>query len=103
MRSTIAESNQFLQNVHTDFENYLKRHKKEHSELGQKLQNILEIQKEGNDSIGDTKQAIESYATMLSCILEFNNIEQALSIQDEADRQNIALMGHKQLLKGDQL
>jgi hypothetical protein len=35
----------------------------------------------------------ENYAMILSCLVEFNSIEQALSTQDESDRAKISLMG----------
>lgn len=59
--------------------------------------------RENTDSVTECKTAIEAYATMFACLLEFNNIEQALSIQDEADRQDISLMGHSKKLKGDSI
>jgi hypothetical protein len=35
----------------------------------------------------ESKKAVDSYATILSCLVEFNSIEQQLALQDEDDRQ----------------
>ena len=58
-----------------DFETFLKRHKKEHAELAQKHSNLLEIARENADGLQECRSAIEGYATMLACLVEFNNIE----------------------------
>jgi len=36
---------------------------------------------------------------MLTCLVEFNSIEQALSLQDEEDRQAMQLLGQTKRLK----
>ena len=42
---------------------------------------------------GNTKSAVEQYATVLTCLVEFNSIEQALASQDEEDRDQMQLLG----------
>lgn len=42
---------------------------------------------------------MDSYATILSCLVEFSSIEQQLSLQDEDDRHGIALVGKNKLSK----
>jgi len=39
--------------------------------------------------IGPVKAAVENYATVITCLVEFNSIEQALAVQDESDRKNM--------------
>ena len=41
-RSMLEEVNQFLQTVHVDFENFLKKHKREHADIAQKMTNLQE-------------------------------------------------------------
>ena len=45
------------------------------------------------------KLAVDAYATTLTCLVEFNSIEQALAIQDEADREDMQLLGKGKRLK----
>jgi copper chaperone CopZ len=35
------------------------------------------------------RQAVEQYATVMTCLVEFNSIEQALALQDEDDREGM--------------
>ena len=49
--------------------------------------------------IGPVKQAVESYATVLTCLVEFNSIEQALALQDDSDRKAMQLLGSTKRLK----
>ena len=44
-------------------------------------------------------QNVDQFATVLSCLVEFNAIEQALSTQDEDDRKNIQLMGKSKAMR----
>jgi hypothetical protein len=39
------------------------------------------------------KSAVDAYATTITCLVEFNSIEHALAIQDEADREDMQLLG----------
>ena len=45
------------------------------------------------------RQAVEQYATVLTCLVEFNSIEQALALSDETDRNNMQLFGQGKRLK----
>lgn len=40
-------------------------------------------------NVHQTRQAVDSYATILTCLVEFNSIEHSLALQDEDDRQNM--------------
>ena len=39
--------------------------------------------------VSTVRQAVESYATVMTCLVEFNSIEQALALSDENDRYNM--------------
>jgi hypothetical protein len=39
-----------------------------------------------------SQEISQNYSTILSCLLEFQGIEQALCMQDETDKQNMQLM-----------
>ena len=43
MRSSMEEVNQFLQNVHSDFEKFLKRHGREHGDVNLKIQKLSDV------------------------------------------------------------
>ena len=49
--------------------------------------------------IQPVRQAVESYATVITCLVEFNSIEQALALQDEDDRKAMQLLGSNKRLK----
>ena len=92
-KSSMEEVNQFLHNVHQDLENFLRKHKKEHNELNLKVQKLSEVGHKTLDNIDQIKSSIEGYATILTCMLEFNSIEQALTSQEEQDRARMSLLG----------
>lgn len=71
----MEEVNQFLHNVHQDLENFLRKHKKDHNELNLKVQKLSEVGHKTLDNIDQMKTSIEGYATILTCMLEFNSIE----------------------------
>ena len=75
MRSSMEEVNQFLHTVHQDLENFLKRHKKEHNELNLKVSKLSEVGHKTLDNVDQVKDSVERYATILTCLLEFNQIE----------------------------
>lgn len=78
MTSKSEEINQFLLNVHSDFENFLKKHKKEHNELNLKNVKLSELAHKTFDNIDQVRDSVEKYATILSCLFEYNSIDQAL-------------------------
>lgn len=100
-KSSMEEVNQFLHNVHQDLENFLRKHKKEHNELNLKIQKLSEVGHKTLDNIDQIKNSIEGYATILTCMLEFNSIEQALTYQEEQDRARQSLLGSGQKDKND--
>lgn len=98
-KSSLEEVNTFLHTVHQDFEHFLTKHKREHTDLNMK---VMKTQQDLDSLIGsltDTRKSVESYATILSCLVEFNSIEQCLSLQDEDDRHQIALVGRNKMPK----
>jgi len=64
-----------LHNVHTDLENFLKKHKKEHELLNIKMSKLSEIGHKTFDNIDQVRGAVERYATIISCLVEFNSME----------------------------
>ena len=42
---------------------------------------------------------MESYATVMTCLVEFNSIEQALALSDESDKNTMQLFGQGKRLK----
>ena len=92
-KSSMEEVNQFLHTVHQDLENFLRKHKKEHTELNMKTSKLSEVAQKTLDNVDQVKGAMESYATILTCLLEFNSIEQALAYQEEIDRNKFQLKG----------
>ena len=86
-KSSLEEVNTFLHTVHQDFEHFLTKHKREHADLNIKVMKAHEELSLCSAGQQETKKAVDSYATILSCLVEFNSIEQQLALQDEDDRQ----------------
>mmetsp|Transcript_27268 Transcript_27268/g.41484 ORF Transcript_27268/g.41484 Transcript_27268/m.41484 type:complete len:87 (-) Transcript_27268:700-960(-) len=82
----MEEVNQFLHQVHTDLEDFLKRHKVEHTEMNIKIQKLSEVGHKTYDNIDDLKETVEGLATLITCLLEFSSIQQSLSYQSEVDK-----------------
>ena len=78
VRSSMEEVNQFLQSVHGDFETFLKRHQKERQEINMKLAKLSEVAHKTLDNYDQIRDPIGSYATMLTCLVEFAWVEQSL-------------------------
>jgi hypothetical protein len=76
----MEEVNQFLQNVHSDFEKFLKRHGREHNDVNLKIQKLSDVAHKTLDNLDQMKEPVENYATFLTCLLEFSRIEQALAV-----------------------
>jgi hypothetical protein len=51
---------------------FLKKHKKEHSELNVKVTKLSEVAHKTLDNLDEVKESIEKAATILTCLLEFN-------------------------------
>ena len=51
------------------------------------------------NTVMSNQAAVQQYATILTCLVEFNAIEQALSIQDEMDKNQMQLLGGGSELK----
>lgn len=92
-KSNLSEVNTFLHTVHADFENFLHKHKKEHTGVNMKLLKFTEDLSTALQQVRIMKSAVDAYATTITCLVEFNSIEHALAIQDEADREDMQLLG----------
>ena len=98
-KTSLEEVNTFLHTVHQDFESFLNKHKKEHTSLNMRVLKVTEDMSQVVTQVQTVRQAVESYATVLTCLVEFNSIEQALSLQDEQDRKSMNLVGQGKRLK----
>jgi len=85
-KSSLEEVNTFLHTVHQDFEHFLTKHKREHTDLNMKVMKCQEDMQSFTSQLDTTKKYVDNYATILSCVVEFQSIEQCLSLQDEDDR-----------------
>ena len=74
-QKSLEEVNTFLHTIHTDFENFLNKHKKEHTNLNVRLVKMNEDLSQLLESLKNTKSAVDGYATVLTCLVEFNSIE----------------------------
>ena len=88
-RTSLEEVNTFLHTVHQDFESFLNKHKKEHTSLNMRVLKVTEDMSQVVSQVQTMRQAVEQYATVMTCLVEFNSIEQALALQDEDDRKGM--------------
>ena len=98
-KSSLEEVNTFLHTVHQDFEHFLTKHKREHTDINMKLMKTQDELSQFTSSLSETKRYVDQYATILSCMVEFCSIEQCLSLADEEDRHQIQLTGKNKLSK----
>jgi hypothetical protein len=92
-KTSLEEVNTFLHTVHQDFESFLNKHKKEHTSLNMRLLKVTEDMSQVVAQVNTVRQTVEQYATVMTCLVEFNSIEQALALQDEDDRRSMQLLG----------
>lgn len=74
-KTSLEEVNTFLHTVHQDFESFLNKHKKEHTNLNMRVLKVTEDMGSVVTQIGPIKAAVENYATVITCLVEFNSIE----------------------------
>lgn len=74
-KSSLEEVNTFLHTVHHDFESFLQKHKREHAELNIKVNKTADDVGRLLHSTNVTVANVEQFATVLSCLVEFNAIE----------------------------
>jgi hypothetical protein len=74
-KSSLEEVNTFLHTVHQDFEHFLTKHKREHTDINMKVMKTQEDLSQIMGGLSETRKAVDSYATILSCLVEFNSIE----------------------------
>lgn len=98
-KHSLEEVNSFLHTIHADFESYLSKHKKEHVNMHMKQLKLAEDVGKVVETTSSCKKSIDQYATVLTCLVEFNLIEQALSQQDESDKNGMSLLAPKKTLK----
>ena len=92
-KSSLQEVNTFLHTVHQDFDSFITKHKKEHTNLNRRVLKVTEDVQRILESSNKVRNVVESYATVLTCLVEFNSIEQALQEQDEEDRKGMNMYG----------
>ena len=78
---------------------FLAKHKKEHTALNMRFLKVTEDVNLVLNEINPVKKAVDSYATVLACLVEFDSIEHALALQDENDREDMQLLGKNKKLK----
>ena len=88
-KTQLQEVNTFLHTVHQDFDQFINKHKKEHTSLNMRVLKMAEDAQKIVENTAKIKQTVDSYATVLTCLVEFNSIEQALQEQDEEDRKGM--------------
>ena len=76
-----------MHNIHQDFEINRSTHNSEIADMNLKVGKMQDICNQSLDYIDEVKDSQEKIATIVTCLLEFSSIEQALSFQDEIDRQ----------------
>lgn len=74
-KSSLEEVNAFLHTVHSDFEHFLAKHKKDHTEIHVRALRQQEDLAAMIASYSQTKQSVDNYATVLSCLIEFQSME----------------------------
>jgi len=79
-KTSLEEVNTFLHTVHQDFESFLNKHKKEHTGLNMRMLKVSEDMSQVIGQVSSVRGAVEQYATVMTCLVEFNSIEQALSL-----------------------
>ena len=88
-KSNLNEVNSFLHQVHSDFEQFLTKHKKEHTNINMRILKVTEDLGSALSQFKTLKTNVDQYATVLTCLVEFTSIEHALALQDEEDRQDM--------------
>lgn len=74
-KTSLEEVNTFLHTVHQDFESFLNKHKKEHTSLNMRVLKVTEDMSQVVSQLQTVRSAVESYATVMTCLVEFNSIE----------------------------
>ena len=95
----MAEINTFLHQVSYDVETFITRYKIEHTTLSERLLKLSEDVQGLVNNVLDNQTGLSQHSTILTCLVEFNGMEQALSTQDEADKSQMKLMAGGKDLK----
>ena len=82
MKSGFDELRHFLHNVHTDFENSQYKYRESHLELENKDTYLQEQIEKSLDTNNLLKDAVLKYATVIGCLIEYNNIQHSIQLQD---------------------
>lgn len=91
-RSQLDEIGQLLHNVHADHETFVQKCQQDLSELNLKVVKMQEVAHKCLDSLEEGTDAASKTGTILTCLVEFSNISQALQQQDGLD--NRCLLQH---------
>ena len=78
-KQSVAEVNTFLHQLSYDVEQYIDKQKKENVGLNEKVLKVCEDLNSLATNTVKMSSSIEQYATVLTCMVEFNSIEQALA------------------------
>ena len=79
VKSQLEEISTVMHNVHQDFEINRSNHTSEIADMSLKVGKMQDICNQSLDYIDEVKDSQEKIATIVTCLLEFNSIEQALS------------------------
>ena len=74
-KSSLLEVNTFLHTVSADFESFMEKHGKEHSNLNIRVLKTSEDLQNVIKEIKENRYHTDQFATVLTCLAEFNSIE----------------------------
>ena len=69
---------EFVFGVQSDFEQFMKLHKKDITESNIKAQKLQELINATYEQVDIVKESVERSATITTCMLEYGNIQQAI-------------------------
>ena len=78
-KGSVAEVNTFLHQLSYDVEQYIEKQKKENVSVSEKVLKFGEDLNTLAETTVKMNTSIDQYATLLTCLSEFNAIEQALA------------------------
>jgi hypothetical protein len=86
----------YVENVQKDLEDELIKRNRDKANFNLRLNSIEENLKVVRKNFNDHERSFESYAEALGWLIEINQINLAMEMQDEIDREKLALMGYKE-------
>lgn len=85
MRSQLQEVQEIMHSMHADHERLEKRYKIEHQDMNVKVVKMQEVAHKCLDSLEDNNLASQKLATLVTCLLEFSKMTEAVYNQDDKD------------------